>query len=67
MKSVLKKVNDKINKENDVKKKLCFKITVNLKLDTKQKSKREEIEVGLKLKITKNIVFIDVQAAVAGI
>ena len=67
MKSVLKKVNDKINKENDVKKKLCFKITVNLKLDMKQKSKREEIEVGLKLKISKNIVFIDVQAAVAGI
>ena len=67
MKSVLKKVNDKINKENDIKKKLCFKITVNLKLDMKQKSKHEEIEVGSKLKINKNIVFIDVQAAVAGI
>ena len=67
MKSVLKKVNDKINKENDVKKKLCFKITVNLKLDMKQRSRREEIEVGSKLKISKNIVFIDVQVAVAGI
>jgi hypothetical protein len=33
----------------------------------KQKLKREEIEVGSKLKISKNIVFIDVQAAVAGI
>jgi len=67
LKSVLKKVNDKINKENDVKKKLCFKITVNLKLDMKQRSRREKIEVGSKLKISKNIVFIDVQVAVAGI
>jgi hypothetical protein len=33
----------------------------------KQKSKREEIEVGSKLKISKSTVFIDVQAAVAGI
>jgi len=33
----------------------------------KRKSKHEEIEVGSKLKINKNIVFIDVQAAVAGI
>jgi hypothetical protein len=33
----------------------------------KQRSRREEIEVGSKLKISKNIVFIDVQVAVAGI
>jgi hypothetical protein len=33
----------------------------------KRKSKHEEIEAGSKLKINKNIVFMDVQAAVAGI
>ena len=67
MKSVLKKLNDKINKEDAIWIKLCHKITVNQKLDMKVRLMLEEIEDGLKLKINKNIVFMDVPAAVAGI
>lgn len=67
MKSVLKKLNDKINKEDAIWIKLCQKITVNQKLDMKVRLMLEEIEDGLKLKINKNIVFMDVPAAVAGI
>ena len=65
--SVLKKLNDKINKEDAIWIKLCQKITVNQKLDMKVRLMLEEIEDGLKLKISKNIVFMDVPAAVAGI
>tara|TARA_B100001564_G_scaffold106602_1_gene88269 strand:+ start:3602 stop:3805 length:204 start_codon:yes stop_codon:yes gene_type:complete len=67
LKSVLKKLNDKINKEDAIWIKLCQKITVNQKLDMKVRLMLEEIEDGLKLKINKNIVFMDVPAAVAGI
>lgn len=67
MRSVLKKLNDKINKEDAIWIKLCHKITVNQKLDMKVRLMLEEIEAGLKLKISKNIVFMDVPAAVAGI
>ena len=67
MRSVLKKLNDKINKEDAIWIKLCHKITVNQKLDTKVRLMLEEIEVGSKLKISKNTVFMDVPAAVAGI
>ena len=67
MKSVLKKLNDKINKEDAIWIKLCHKITVNQKLDMKVRLMLEEIEDGLKRKINKNIVFMDVPAAVAGI
>ena len=67
MKSVLKKLNDKINKEDAIWIKLCHKITVNQKLDMKVRLMLEEIEAGLNLKISKNIVFMDVPAAVAGI
>ena len=65
--SVLKKLNDKINKEDAIWIKLCQKITVNQKLDMKVRLMLEEIEAGLKLKISKNTAFMDVPAAVAGI
>lgn len=67
LKSVLKKDNDKINKVSNIKSKLCLKKTVNPRLDMKQKSMHEGIEVGLKVKINKNIVFMVVRVAVAGI
>ena len=67
MRSVLKKLIDKINKEDAIWIKLCHKITVNQKLDMKVRLMLEEIEAGLKPKISKNIVFMDVPAAVAGI
>ena len=67
MKSVLKKDNDKINKVSNIKSKLCLKKTVNPRLGMKQKLMHEGIEVGLKVKINKNIVFMVVRVAVAGI
>ena len=67
MRSVLKKENDKINTVSKIKSKLCLKITANPRLDMNPRLKHVEIEDGLKMKINKNIVFMVVRAAVAGI